>query len=165
MKLSAFCSPLYAISEEVFLSQSTLCEREMKQSDISQLSPARRRRNKIKVLIAMFFAVCLGALGDVSLKRGMEVIAAMDNIDLFHRMIATITNCYVIGGVVLLASFLILYLVSLSLEELSYVLPLTAGNYVLVTILAYWVLHEHVSPLRWSGSILVTIGIALVART
>ena len=26
---------------------------------------------KIKVLIAMFFAVCFGALGDVSLKKGM----------------------------------------------------------------------------------------------
>ena len=65
----------------------------------------------------------------------------------------------------LLSAFLILYLVSLSWEELSYVLPLTAANYVLVTILACLVLHEHVSALRWSGSVLVMIGIGLVART
>ena len=51
-------------------------------------------------------------------------------------MLATITNHYVIGGIVLLVTFPVLYLVSLSWEELSYVLPLTAANYVLVTILA-----------------------------
>ena len=129
-------------------------------------SAARRRRQKIKVLIAMFFAVCFGALGDISLKKGMEVIADLpDSVDLLHKMLATITNHYVIGGIVLLATFLILYLVSLSWEELSYVLPLTAANYVLVTILAYFVLGEHVSALRWTGSVLVTLGIALVART
>jgi len=95
----------------------------------------------------------------------MAIIAGLDNVSLFHKILSTITNYYVIGGVVLLASFHLLYLVSLSWEELSYVLPLTAANYVLVTVLAYWVLGEDVSPLRWSGSVLVTIGIALVART
>ena len=114
----------------------------------------------------MFFAVCYGAMGDVSLKKGMQMIADLpDSVDLLHKMLATITNSYVIVGILLLSAFLILYLVSLSWEELSYVLPLTAANYVLVTVLAYFVLGEHVSALRWSGSVLVTVGIALVART
>ena len=44
-------------------------------------------------------------------------------------------------------------------------LPLTAADYVLVTLLAYFLLGEDVSPIRWLGSIMVAIGIALVART
>ncbi|NLN78433.1 MAG: EamA family transporter, partial [Armatimonadetes bacterium] len=59
----------------------------------------------------------------------------------------------------------LLYLASLSWEDLSYVLPLTAGDYVLITVLAFFFLHEHVDVLRWVGSVLVTAGIVLVARS
>ena len=82
-----------------------------------------------------------------------------------QAFLLTITNFYVIGGMVLLILFLFLYLASLSWEELSFVLPLTAADYVLVTLLAYFLLHEDVSPLRWAGSVLVGLGIALVSRT
>ena len=82
-----------------------------------------------------------------------------------HAFTATVTNIYVIAGIMLLAAFLLLYLASLSWERMSFVLPLTAADYVLVTILAHFVLHESVSPIRWMGTVLVAIGIAMVART
>jgi len=126
---------------------------------------APRNSNKLKVMIVMFFAVIFGALGDVSLSKGMKIIDSMDTHGVISTFIATMTNPYIIGGIFLLIAFLLLYLASLSWEDLSYVLPLSAADYVLVTLFAYFLLHEDVSPLRWTGSVLVAIGISLVART
>lgn len=123
------------------------------------------RRNRIKVLVAMSFAVVLGALGDISLSHGMKEIGATDFNSIVHAFIAAVSSPYIIGGVGLLFCFLLLYLASLSWEDLSYVLPLTAADYILVTIFACFILHEGVSPLRWLGSAMVALGIYLVARS
>ena len=123
------------------------------------------RRNKAKVLVVMFFAVVFGAFGDVSLSKGMKAVAAMPTGGVVHTVVAVFTNAYVVGGILLLVGFLTLYLASLSWESLSFVLPLTAADYVLVTVLAHFLLGEDVSPIRWLGSIAVALGIALVART
>lgn len=124
-----------------------------------------RSRRRAKVLIAMFFAVVFGAFGDISLSKGMKEIGAIPHKSITTAFVAGVTNPYVIGGTLLLITFLLLYLASLSWEELSYVLPLTAADYVLVTLLAYFLLHEDVSPERWAGSVLVAAGIAAVAKS
>ena len=143
-----------------------LPERDGRASARSEIAyELRRRSNKLKVVAVMFFAVIFGALGDVSLSKGMKTVAAAHVGGAAHIFFAVMTNMYVIGGIVLLIAFLCLYLASLSWESLSFVLPLTAADYVLVTLLAYVLLHEDVSPVRWLGSLLVALGIALVART
>jgi drug/metabolite transporter (DMT)-like permease len=126
---------------------------------------ASRRKKRIKVLLVMLVAVVLGALGDVSLSKGMKSIGEAEFQNIYQAALSALTNIYVVGGVALLIGFLMLYLASLSWEELSFVLPLTAADYVLVTLLAYFILHEDVSALRWAGSVLVAAGIGLVARS
>jgi drug/metabolite transporter (DMT)-like permease len=130
-----------------------------------QMRVSRLNRNKIKVLIAMFFAVIFGAFGDISIRYGMRDVEATQHTCLYGHFVCASTNPFVWIGVLLLVLFFILYLTSLSWEELSYVLPLTAADYVLVTLLAFFLLGEDVSPMRWAGSILVATGIALVVRT
>jgi drug/metabolite transporter (DMT)-like permease len=129
------------------------------------MSILRLTRNKIKVLIAMFFAVIFGAFGDVSIRYGMRSVECQYHPGIGSHFVCAATNPFVWTGVFCLILFFVLYLASLSWEELSYVLPLTAADYVLVTILAYFLLGEDVSPMRWAGSILVAAGIALVVRT
>lgn len=126
--------------------------------------PAHRRRNKAKVLIAMSFATVFAAFGDVSLSRGMKLVGAGHHHGFWETALA-IANTYVIAGILLLMAFLALYLASLSWEDMSFVLPLTAADYVLVTLLARVWLHEDVSPVRWAGTLLVAIGIAFVTRS
>ncbi|MCE5314331.1 MAG: EamA family transporter [Armatimonadota bacterium] len=125
----------------------------------------RLTKNKIKVLVAMFFAVIFGAFGDISIRYGMRSVECAYHPNIASHFVCAATNPFVWMGVFLLILFFILYLASLSWEELSYVLPLTAADYVLVTLLAYFLLGEDVSPLRWAGSVLVAFGIALVVRT
>jgi uncharacterized membrane protein len=53
----------------------------------------------------------------------------------------------------------------LSREDVSKVLPLTTLSYVVVGLLAQFVLAEPVTPLRWTGIGLIVLGVLLVGRT
>jgi drug/metabolite transporter (DMT)-like permease len=52
---------------------------------------------------------------------------------------------------------------ALSWADLTYVMPATALGYVLLALVARFVLHEHISPLRWLGIVLITAGVGFVA--
>jgi drug/metabolite transporter (DMT)-like permease len=49
--------------------------------------------------------------------------------------------------------------------DLSYVLPVTASGYVVTAILSKFFLQESVSISRWIGVVIISFGVALVART
>jgi drug/metabolite transporter (DMT)-like permease len=52
---------------------------------------------------------------------------------------------------------------ALSWADLTYVLPATSLGYVILALVARFVLHEHVSPLRWMGIALITGGVGFIA--
>lgn len=129
------------------------------------MKPQTERRNKLKVLVAMSLSVVLAGFGNIMLSIGMRCASASGYECAREAIIGTLRHPHIIIGIVSMAAGLLLYLASLSWEDLSYVLPLTAGEYVLVTILAFVFLPDDVTPLRWAGSTLVAAGIALVARS
>lgn len=129
------------------------------------MMPRHDRRNKIKVLVAMLFGIIFGSVGNVTLSRGMRCVGKSGFECARDAIVGALTQPYFITGVLLMFAFLLLYMASLSWEDLSYVMPLTAGEYVLVTLLAFLVIREPVTALRWAGSILVSTGIILVARS
>jgi drug/metabolite transporter (DMT)-like permease len=65
---------------------------------------------------------------------------------------------------VLLIGFFASYLTALSWADLTYVLPASSLGYVIMTLLAKFWLHEHVSPLRWLGVVFITAGVGFVTR-
>src|SRR5260370_31482386 len=54
-------------------------------------------------------------------------------------------------------------MMALSSADLTYVMQATVLGYVLVALVARFVLHEHISPLRWIGIVLITAGVGFVA--
>jgi drug/metabolite transporter (DMT)-like permease len=52
---------------------------------------------------------------------------------------------------------------ALSWADLTYVLPATSIGYVLLALIAKFVLHEEVTLLRWLGIFLIAVGVSLVA--
>ncbi len=72
-------------------------------------------------------------------------------------------NQFVIASVFAMAVSFFAYLDLLTLSNLSFAVPATAVTYVLETVLARYVLHEHVDSLRWLGAALVVCGVALVS--
>ncbi len=71
----------------------------------------------------------------------------------------------VLLGIGLLIAWTLLRIKLLGLADLSYVLPVTAVGYVLNAVMGAVFLHEHVSPERWTGTLLIVAGAALTSLT
>jgi drug/metabolite transporter (DMT)-like permease len=87
------------------------------------------------------------------------------NISLHHLqgIILALLNPWVAAGILLLLAFFASYMNALSWADLTYVLPATSFGYVLLALVARFVLHEQVSPLRWLGIALISGGVGFVA--
>ncbi len=71
---------------------------------------------------------------------------------------------FIIASVFFMAVSFFAFMSLLSVADLSFAVPATAGSYVLETILARYILKESISPLRWAGALLVACGVALVSQ-
>ena len=116
----------------------------------------------------MLLAVTAGTVGDILLAKGMKEmgdISAMNLRGILNAAYQALTNPKLIFGTAMLAIFFFLWLAVLSWEDLSVALPMQALNYVLVAFLAQFYLGEHVSPLRWTGIVLVCLGVMLITKS
>jgi drug/metabolite transporter (DMT)-like permease len=102
------------------------------------------------------------AAGDSLLARGMQDVG---NVSLHHlsELIAAILNPWIALGIVFLLGFFATYMTALSWADLTYVLPASSLGYVLLALIAKFVLHEQVSTLRWVGIALISAGVGFVA--
>jgi drug/metabolite transporter (DMT)-like permease len=122
----------------------------------------------LKTLLLIMVAVILGGAGHVLLAKGMKPVGDLTEVPssrLGGMVTRVLSDRWVIVGVALQAMFFFLYVALLSRSEVSQLLPMTALDYVVVALLAQWVLGEVVTPVRWAGIGLITIGVALVSRT
>ena len=103
-----------------------------------------------------------GSVGDSLLSRGMKEIG---NVSVTHlqALILAVLNPWIVGGIVLLLAFFAAYMTALSWADLTYVLPATSIGYVLLALIAKFVLHEQVTPARWLGIVLITAGVGFIA--
>ena len=102
------------------------------------------------------------AAGDSMLSHGMKQTG---NISIHHLqgVIFAILNPWVAIGILFLLAFFATYMTALSWADLTYVLPATSLGYVLLALVARFLLHEQVSPLRWMGIALITGGVGFIA--
>ncbi len=122
----------------------------------------------MKTFIVLFVAICAQTLGDVFLTKGMKAIGEVNTLnpaELFHIGAQVFTNPFIWLGIFTLAIFFGLYLIALSWADLSFVLPVTAFGYVLNAFMSWQLLGEHVSPVRWIGTFIICLGVAVVSRT
>lgn len=121
-----------------------------------------------KTLLLMILAVSAGTVGDLLLAKGMKELGDLSTMNLrgiLDVALRAMTEWKIVAGTAMMALFFFLWLAVLSWEDLSVALPLQALNYVLVALLAKYILHEQVSPLRWAGIILVCIGVMLITKS
>jgi drug/metabolite transporter (DMT)-like permease len=103
------------------------------------------------------------AIGDSLLARGMKQVG---NVSLHHLpdIFLTILNPWVALGILFLLGFFAAYMTALSWADLTYVLPATSLGYVLLAVIAKFLLHEQVTPLRWFGIGLISAGVGFVTQ-
>jgi drug/metabolite transporter (DMT)-like permease len=122
----------------------------------------------IKTLALVLIATILGGAGHVMLAKGMKTIGDITEAP-SHRfgdmVVRSLSNPWVLLGVLFQASFFALYLGLLSRADLSMILPLTAVDYIVVVIFAQMLLGEVVTPARYVGVAFIVVGVTLVSRT
>jgi len=101
--------------------------------------------------------------GDSLVSRGMKQVGG---VSLHHlaSIILVVTRPEVALGVLFLLAFLACYLTALSWADLTYVLPTTSVSFILLTLVAKFILHENVSPARWAGVLMISIGVGFVTQ-
>jgi drug/metabolite transporter (DMT)-like permease len=122
----------------------------------------------LKTLLLVVVAATLAALGHVMLSKGMKTIGDMTEVPsgrLAAMLGRTVSNPWVLFGVLFQASFFFLYLTLLSRADVSLVLPLTAVDYIVVALLAHALLGEVVTAARWAGIAFIIVGVALISKT
>ncbi len=72
-------------------------------------------------------------------------------------------NRFVIGSMACMAASFFAFMKLLAATDLSFAVPVSAVTYVLETVLAKYLLKEHVNWLRWAGASLVVCGVTLVS--
>jgi drug/metabolite transporter (DMT)-like permease len=122
----------------------------------------------IKTLVLVVIAAVLGGTGHVMLSKAMKTVGDLTEAPgaLVGGMVARVLgNPWLVVGIVLQASFFVMYLTLLSRADVSKILPMTALDYIVVAGLASVVLAEPVTPARWTGIALIVAGVFLVSRT
>lgn len=109
-------------------------------------------------------AVMIGAsLGDTFLSAGMKQVGPVSLHHLFTLLVA-LRNPWVFSGIAFLIVFFAAYLTALSWADLTFVLPATSFGYVIIALLSKFWLHETISPARWAGILLITLGVGFVTQ-
>jgi uncharacterized membrane protein len=125
------------------------------------------RKLRIKTLVMVFALVICANIGDLTLKRGMTEIGAVElsASGLAHSLWLSVANVKIWIGIFFLVGFMASYMTVLSWADYSYVMPASAIGYVAVTFVGMTLLGETVSPRRWIGVALICIGVVLVGQT
>ena len=121
----------------------------------------------MKTAVVLVIAIVSQAIGNVFLTRAMKAITtpAAGGDDLLSTALRAAINPTLLFGTVLLIVFFVLYSAALSWADLSFVLPATAFGYVLNVAAGYYFLSESVTPARWAGSLIITLGVFMVSRS
>ncbi|HBZ57012.1 MAG TPA: hypothetical protein DEO88_16535 [Syntrophobacteraceae bacterium] len=123
----------------------------------------------MKNAIVLTTAVLSQAAGNTILSKGMKGFAAASRAqgDAGPLWMAgeLLGNPFVCLGTVLLIVFFVLFSAALSWEDLSFVVPVTSMGYVLSLVFANQFLQETISAARWSGTVLISLGVLLVAKS
>jgi len=108
--------------------------------------------------VLIFIPIILAAVGQLILKIGMDKLVSFNLIKAF-------TSPTIILGLFFYGTSLILWLMVLSREKLSFVYPLVAFSYVITMLMAKFILKESIPPLRWLGLATIISGILVIAKS
>ncbi len=125
-------------------------------------------RLHLKTYILIAIMVVAGPVGNLLIAKGMRQVGQVklwppaELLQTFTRVFGSFT---IWAGIVGLITFIVAYMLALSLADYSYVQPAAALGYVVIAALGYFVLHESISPLRWIGIAIICFGIAFIRNT
>ncbi len=119
----------------------------------------------VKWILVGVIAIC-NTLGDVLNTAGMKRQGELESLDprsLGHMLARIVQNALVLSGLGALAVSFFALLSLLSISDVSFAVPATAMSYILETLLAKYILKEHVKWRRWAAVTLVACGVVMLS--
>jgi len=119
----------------------------------------------IKLIGILILSLLFEAVGVVFLSQGLKQIGPVEKItpmQIKRVIVEGATNRHILLGIFFEAIFFAGLLILLAKADVSLIWPLTSMGFVLTTAAAKFLRHEEVTPLRWTGVVLIMIGAALV---
>lgn len=112
------------------------------------------------ILISVFAVVA----AQICMKTGLNHLRPLDpSSGIFTLYQKILLSPFVALGVTLYALGTFSWLYVLTRVDLSYAFPFLGLTYVLVALASCFLLGEHVSLLRWSGIIIISVGVIFVS--
>ncbi len=121
-----------------------------------------------KSLLLIFFSIGLAVAGQLLLKSGMDQIGPIGGDDLRNGAMTVAkvaSNMRVLLGLSLYFMSAGIWLIVLSRVELSFAYPLLGSSYIVVLFASRMLFNEPVTAIRWSGAILIFLGVLLITRS
>ncbi|MGD0816167.1 MAG: hypothetical protein ABSA83_21455 [Verrucomicrobiota bacterium] len=122
-----------------------------------------------KILLILIVAAIVESIGVAILSAGLKEVNARDG-NLPSAKIARVImdgacNSKVLLGTALEAVFYGALLYMLAVCDVSFVWPLTSLGFIVTTLAAQFLLHEHVSLGRWTGVLFIALGAFLISQS
>ena len=117
----------------------------------------------MNTIVIIIVGVIFAALGQVSWKLGMTQAGQLSTLNL-ASLSAALLNPLVLLGFIMYGLSTIFWLIALSKKDLSYVYPFISLTYILVLLLSSLVLKESIGVNKVIGTLIIIIGLIIIAR-
>lgn len=135
---------------------------------LDQPSQGMHTRLHLKTYILIAIMVVTGPVGNLLLAKHMKQVGKISIWPLsqlpevFVRVFGSFT---IWAGIACLIAFMMAYMLALSMADYSFVQPAAALSYVVIAVLAVFVLDESVSPMHWFGIVVICLGVSFIRNT
>jgi len=129
-----------------------------------------KERNKMSLtssILLILLSISIAVGGQLLLKVGINHIGivnfgSLNALKLFF--FGVIKSPMVMTGLFLYVVSAAIWLIVLSVVDLSFAYPFLGFTYVMVLVLSKFILKEDVNPIRWTGTVIITIGVIVLSR-
>lgn len=113
--------------------------------------------------LAALGAILLASTGHLVIKLGLISAGHIpSSAGALDRIVQTLFQPAVIGGLAIYGIGTLLWISAVARRNISFLYPLTALNYVIVSVGGKLWFGETISPARWTGIGIVVLGVALL---
>ena len=123
---------------------------------------------KLQLFLLILLSVSISAVAQIVLKTGASdpaVIEAIDRGNPANIAMQFVTNRWVLGGLALYFGGAVIWLFVLARIDVSYAYPFVGVGFILTMLLGRVLLGDVITASRLLGTLLVSAGVVLIART
>ena len=119
-----------------------------------------------KWVMLLISAIILGVVGQLLFKEGIsKVDVAFKGLGGAAGLVWRLfTNPVIFLGLISYGISTVFWILVLKEKDLSLVYPMLASSYILILLTSWIFRHEAVSPFRWLGALVITLGVILISR-